>query len=68
MASKEKNITVNLKIWRQKNRKDTGRFEDYTLEGVSTGSSFLEMLDQLNEKLVRDDKEPTTNISYHQIF
>jgi len=58
MASKEKNITVNLKIWRQKNRKDTGRFEDYTLEGVSTGSSFLEMLDQLNEKLVRDDKEP----------
>lgn len=58
MASKEKNITVHLKIWRQKNRKDTGHFEDYTLDGVSTGSSFLEMLDQLNEKLVREDKDP----------
>lgn len=57
MASKEKNITVHLKIWRQKNRKDTGRFEDYELNNVSTGSSFLEMLDQLNEELVRGGKD-----------
>ena len=53
-----KNITVHLKIWRQKNRKDTGRFEDYTLNNVSTDSSFLEMLDQLNEGLVREGKDP----------
>jgi succinate dehydrogenase / fumarate reductase, iron-sulfur subunit len=53
-----KNITVHLKIWRQKNRKDSGRFEDYKLENVSTDSSFLEMMDQLNEELIKDGKDP----------
>ncbi len=56
MSSKE--ITVHLKIWRQKDRKDSGRFEEHTLSGVSQDSSFLEMLDLLNIKLVRDGKEP----------
>lgn len=51
-------ITVHLKIWRQKNRKDSGRFEEYSLSGVSQDQSFLEMMDQLNVKLVRDGKEP----------
>ena len=58
IAIKEKDITIHLKIWRQKNRKDTGHFEDYKLDGVSTGSSFLEMLDQLNEQLMGEDKDP----------
>lgn len=53
-----KNITVHLKIWRQKNRKDKGRFEDYTLSDVSTDSSFLEMMDQLNVELVKGGKDP----------
>jgi succinate dehydrogenase / fumarate reductase iron-sulfur subunit len=53
-----KNITVHLKIWRQKNRKDSGHFEDYTLNNVSTDSSFLEMLDVLNDQLVREGKDP----------
>ena len=53
-----KHITVNLKIWRQKNRKDSGRFEDYVLENVSTDASFLEMLDQLNENLVKEGGDP----------
>lgn len=52
-----KNITVHLKVWRQKNRKDSGHFEDYTLTDVSTDSSFLEMLDVLNDKLVREGKD-----------
>lgn len=52
-----KKITVHLKIWRQKNRKDTGHFEDHTLHDVSTDSSFLEMMDQLNDQLVRDGKD-----------
>lgn len=51
-------ITVHLKIWRQKNRKDSGHFEDYTLPGVSTDMSFLEMMDMLNNKLVVDGKDP----------
>ena len=52
------NITVQLKIWRQKNRKDSGSFEDYTLNDISQDMSFLEMIDVLNEKLVKDNKDP----------
>jgi len=53
-------LNLNLKVWRQKNRKDSGHFEDYRLEKVSTDSSFLEMVDQLNEQLVKEDKDPIT--------
>ena len=53
-----KNITVHLKIWRQQNAKDKGHLEDYTLTNVSTDSSFLEMLDVLNDKLVTEGKDP----------
>ena len=57
-SAEERIITVNLKIWRQKNRKTTGAIEDYKLDGVSTDMSFLEMMDMLNNNLVRDGKEP----------
>jgi succinate dehydrogenase / fumarate reductase iron-sulfur subunit len=57
MAS-NKNINITLKIWRQKNAKTKGNIETYTLNEVSTDSSFLEMLDQLNEQLVSSQKEP----------
>ncbi|AFL97487.1 succinate dehydrogenase/fumarate reductase iron-sulfur subunit [Ornithobacterium rhinotracheale] len=56
MASKTINIT--LKIWRQKNAKTKGKIETYKLNDVSTDSSFLEMLDQLNEQLVSQKQEP----------
>jgi len=56
MASKY--INIKLKIWRQANGKSKGKFENYTLNGVSTDSSFLEMLDMLNEQLINEDKEP----------
>ncbi len=56
MASKTINIT--LKVWRQSNAKAKGRFETYSLENISTDSSFLEMMDVLNEKLVNEGKEP----------
>ncbi|MEX0944105.1 MAG: succinate dehydrogenase/fumarate reductase iron-sulfur subunit [Balneolaceae bacterium] len=51
-------MTINLKIWRQKNTSDPGRFEDYLLPGVSEHMSFLEMLDVLNERLMKEDKDP----------
>jgi len=57
MAS-NKNININLKIWRQKNAKSKGNIETYKLDNVSTDSSFLEMLDQLNEQLVNSRQEP----------
>ena len=56
MASKFINIT--LKIWRQKNSQAKGALETYTLDNVSTDSSFLEMLDQLNEQLVNNNESP----------
>jgi succinate dehydrogenase / fumarate reductase iron-sulfur subunit len=52
MAGKGKMLTVHLKVWRQKNNQDKGRFVDYTLNNVSTSMSFLEMMDVLNEDLV----------------
>ena len=43
---------LTLKIWRQKDAKSKGGFETYKIHDISTGSSFLEMLDILNEQLV----------------
>ena len=54
----EKQININLKVWRQRGPKFKGSFEFYKLDGVSTDSSFLEMLDMLNEQLINDGKEP----------
>ncbi|MDP4278226.1 MAG: succinate dehydrogenase/fumarate reductase iron-sulfur subunit [Bacteroidota bacterium] len=54
----EKTINIQLKVWRQRNPKTKGSFETYKLDGVSTDSSFLEMLDMLNEKLVTSGQEP----------
>ena len=56
--SAAKNININLKIWRQKNANAKGSMETYKLDNVSTASSFLEMLDQLNEQLINEKKEP----------
>lgn len=56
--SAAKNINITLKIWRQKNDKAKGNMESYKLDNVSTASSFLEMLDQLNEQLINEKKEP----------
>lgn len=56
MATKFINIT--LKIWRQKNGQAKGGLETYSLQNVSTDSSFLEMLDQLNEQLVNNNESP----------
>ena len=41
-----------LRVWRQDSAEDEGRFETHQLEGVSEDSSFLEMMDQLNEQLL----------------
>ena len=53
-----KKININLKIWRQVNKEAPGSMVDYRLEGVSTDSSFLEMIDQLNEQLIAKNDEP----------
>ncbi|MEX0635607.1 MAG: 2Fe-2S iron-sulfur cluster-binding protein, partial [Ferruginibacter sp.] len=53
-------MNLTLKVWRQKNSKDKGRFEDYRVNDISSEMSFLEMIDVLNEQLISDDKEPIT--------
>lgn len=51
-------MKLTLKVWRQKNRSSTGGIVTYTLDGVGEDSSFLEMLDMLNEKLAKSGQEP----------
>ncbi len=54
----ENTINITLKVWRQNGPKEKGRFETYKLANVSTDSSFLEMLDMINEQLINENKEP----------
>ncbi len=54
----EKSINIKLKVWRQDGPKAKGRFEKYELKDISTDSSFLEMIDVLNEQLISEGKEP----------
>ncbi|WP_113738167.1 succinate dehydrogenase/fumarate reductase iron-sulfur subunit [Blattabacterium clevelandi] len=41
-----------LKIWRQKNNEEKGKFETYRIDDISPDSSFLEMLDLLNNQIL----------------
>src|SRR5690554_4041112 len=54
----DKDINIKVKIWRQNGPKEKGYFETFPLEKISQGSSFLEMLDILNESLINEGKEP----------
>jgi len=51
-------MNLTLKVWRQKDAKDKGGLETYQIKEVSEHSSFLEMLDMLNEQLINEGKEP----------
>ncbi|MDC0145422.1 succinate dehydrogenase/fumarate reductase iron-sulfur subunit, partial [bacterium] len=51
-------MKIKLKIWRQPNFTSTGFFEKHFLKDVTGDMSFLEMLDLLNNQLVKDNKEP----------
>jgi len=51
-------MNLTLKVWRQKNADSKGRFETYEVKDISSEMSFLEMFDVLNERLIREEKEP----------
>ena len=51
-------MTIHLKIWRQTGPKDPGRFVDYTVPDANEHMSFLELLDVLNEQLIKADEDP----------
>jgi succinate dehydrogenase / fumarate reductase iron-sulfur subunit len=54
----DKDINIKVKVWRQNGPKEKGRFETYELKNISQGSSFLEMLDILNEQLINEGQIP----------
>ena len=51
-------MDFQLKIWRQKDSASKGKFVAYTISNISSDSSFLEMLDVLNEELIHRNEEP----------
>ena len=52
------NMDLTLKVWRQQNRNEQGRFETYLVKNISSEMSFLEMIDVLNERLIREGADP----------
>lgn len=54
----EKTLNLTLKVWRQNGPEDKGQMETYNVSDISTDSSFLEMMDILNEQLIDEGKEP----------
>ena len=51
-------MNIILKIWRQSSNSDQGHFKDYHLADISSDMSFLEVLDLLNNNLIKENKEP----------
>ncbi len=51
-------MKINLKIWRQANPESEGKLEEYTVTDAHPSMSFIELLDVLNEQLIRDNREP----------
>lgn len=58
MADANKTMTLHLKIWKQAGPNAQGSFMDYEAKGVTPDMSFLEMLDVVNEDLIRAGKSP----------
>lgn len=54
----EKTLNLTLKVWKQNGPREKGRFETYKVSNISVDSSFLEMMDILNEQLINEGKEP----------
>ena len=51
-------MNFTLKVWRQKDAKSKGHFETYKIENISPDTSFLEMMDILNDQLIREGNVP----------
>ena len=51
-------MNFTLKIWRQNSPREKGFFETFSITDILSDTSFLEMLDALNENLVKSKKEP----------
>ncbi len=52
------NMDLTLYVWRQSNPETPGKLERYEAQGISEHSSFLEMLDVVNQGLIEQGEEP----------
>jgi succinate dehydrogenase / fumarate reductase iron-sulfur subunit len=50
-------MNLTLHVWRQKHRADAGRFVTYGARDISPAMSFLEMLDVVNDGLVKKGED-----------
>ncbi|WP_162342257.1 succinate dehydrogenase/fumarate reductase iron-sulfur subunit [Cyclobacterium salsum] len=53
-------MKFKLKIWRQESTSAKGKLVDYEVKDISADTSFLEMLDQLNETLILRGENPVS--------
>lgn len=51
-------MNLTLHVWRQKNAQDAGKMVTYKAPDISPDMSFLEMLDVVNEELIKRGEEP----------
>lgn len=51
-------MKLTLQVWRQKGPNTPGEMKTYTVDRASPDMSFLEMLDELNETLIKKGEEP----------
>ena len=51
-------MRIHLRVWRQNGPDAQGKLEIYTAEDVSPDMSFLEMLDVVNEQIIKSGAEP----------
>lgn len=53
-----KNFSITVRVWRQAGPKEPGKMVSYKVSDVSPDMSFLEMLDVLNDELLRKGEQP----------
>jgi succinate dehydrogenase / fumarate reductase, iron-sulfur subunit len=51
-------MNIKLKVWRQKNKDDKGHFQELEARNISPDMSFLEMLDVVNEDMIKSGADP----------
>ncbi|MDO8806230.1 MAG: succinate dehydrogenase/fumarate reductase iron-sulfur subunit [Elusimicrobiota bacterium] len=55
---KSKHFNVTVRVWRQAGLQEPGEMVSYSVKGVSPDMSFLEMLDILNDDLLKKGHSP----------
>ena len=57
----EKIISFTLKVWRQNGPTAQGHFDTFDMKDIPGDTSFLEMLDILNEQLIEEGTPTRTS-------